>query len=271
MSNSKNQNVITYYHAAFAQSIGKKRDQNEDSVFVHTGITSDYQGAKPFGLFIVADGMGGYEAGEAASAAAVHAVSASLLKSILLPFINNSMNEIQVSIHEAIERSIIDAQIAVNSSAPGGGTTIIVALILDNQVTLAHIGDSRAYFLGRDKSIVYLTKDHSVIQKMVEMGEISEEEAKNHPNRNYLYKAIGQDKSVKADIVTHAFRNDSRLLLCSDGLWGTVSEKKMINIASRVGNIQTACNQLTDEANKAGGSDNISVILVEGMENYNDR
>ncbi len=264
----KNQNAITYYQVAFAQSIGKKRDHNEDSIFINTGLTYDHTGGKPFGLFIVADGMGGYVAGEAASAAAIHAVAGSLIKNMILPYVKDILNETQLSLHEAMEKSIKEAQSAVISSAPGGGTTIITALIMDSQVTLAHIGDSRAYFIGQDGSIVYLTKDHSVIQKMIDMGEISEDEALSHPNRNYLYKAVGQDQTVKADIATHVFRNDSRLLLCSDGLWGVVDEKKMIKIVSKAGNIQTACNQLVAEANKAGGPDNISVIIVESMENH---
>lgn len=260
------QNAITHYYAAFAQSVGKQREHNEDSIFINTGVTCDHSGHKPFGLCIVADGMGGYVAGEAASAAAVRAVSVSLMKSMLIPYIKDIMNENQLSLHEAMEKSVTDAQVDVVSSAPGGGTTIITALIMNSQVTLAHIGDSRAYFIGHDGSIVYLTKDHSVIQKMIDMGEITEDEAHSHPNRNYLYKAVGQDQSVKADIVTHVFRNDSRLLLCSDGLWGVVDEKKIIKIVSKAGNLQSACNQLVSEANKAGGPDNISVILVESRE-----
>jgi len=262
----ENQNAITHYKVAFAQNIGKKREHNEDSIFINTGLTCDHAGGKPFGLFVVADGMGGYVAGEAASAAATKAVSASLFKSILVPYVKDNMNENQISLHEAMEKCIKDAQIAVASSAPGGGTTIIIALIINSQVTLAHIGDSRAYFIGKDGSIVYLTKDHSVIQKMIDIGEISEDEALSHPNRNYLTKAIGQDQTVTADIVTHVFRNDSRLLLCSDGLWGVVDEKRIIKVVSKAGNLQSACNQLVAEANKAGGPDNISVILVESAE-----
>ncbi|MGA9397026.1 MAG: protein phosphatase 2C domain-containing protein [Anaerolineaceae bacterium] len=263
----KKQTAITNYHVAFAQSIGKQRDHNEDSIFINSGLTCDHTGGKPFGLFIVADGMGGYVAGEAASAAAVRAVSVSIFRSVLVPYIKDTIKESQISLHEAMEKSIKDAQSEVITSAPGGGTTIITALILNSQVTLAHIGDSRAYFIGHDGSIVYLTKDHSVIQNMIDIGEITEDEAHSHPSRNYLYKAIGQDQSVTADIVTHVFRNDSRLMLCSDGLWGVVDEKKMIKIVSKAGNIQSACNQLVSEANKAGGPDNISVIIVESREN----
>ncbi len=261
------ENAITYYQAAFAQNVGKQRDHNEDSVYVCTGVACDHNGGTPFGLFIVADGMGGYVSGEDASAAAIHAVSASLTKSMIVPYLSETMQENSMSLHEAVEKSIKDAQKAVNSIAPGGGTTLLAALLLNNQLTLAHIGDSRAYFIGRDGSVVYLTKDHSIIQKMIDVGEITEDEAQSHPNRNYLYKAVGQDQSVTADIVTHVFRNDSRLLLCSDGLWGVVSEKKMIKIISKAANIQIACDQLVDEANKAGGPDNISVIIVESREN----
>jgi serine/threonine protein phosphatase PrpC len=260
------ENAITYYQAAFAQSIGKQRDHNEDSIYVCTGITCDHNGGEPFGLFIVADGMGGYVSGETASSAATHAASVSLIKNMILPYVNETMKDNPISLHEALGRSVKDAQRAVSTNAPGGGTTIIAALLLNNQLTLAHIGDSRAYFISRDGSIVYLTKDHSLIQKMIDIGEITEDEANKHPNRNYLYKAIGQDQSVTADIVTHVFRNDSRLLLCSDGLWGVVNEKKMIKIISKAGDLQSACDQLVIEANKAGGPDNISVILVESRD-----
>jgi serine/threonine protein phosphatase PrpC len=261
------ENAITYYYAAFAQSIGKQRDHNEDSIFVSTGMTCDHNGGSPFGLFIVADGMGGYISGEDASAAATHAASVSLMKSMIVPYVGETMQDNSISLHEALEKSVKDAQSAVNSIAPGGGTTIITALLMNNQLTLAHIGDSRAYFIGQDGSIVYLTKDHSLIQKMIDVGEITEDEAQSHPNRNYLYKAIGQDQTVTADIVTHVFRSDSRLLLCSDGLWGVVNEKKMIKIITKAVNLQSACDQLVIEANKAGGPDNISVILVESREN----
>ncbi|MBN2677681.1 MAG: serine/threonine-protein phosphatase [Anaerolineaceae bacterium] len=261
-----NNNAIIHYQAAFAQSIGKQRDHNEDSIYVNTGLSFDNSGVKAFGLFIVADGMGGYVAGEAASSAATNASAVSLIKNMMIPFISDVMTDNMMSLHEAMEKSITDAQQAVVNLAPGGGTTIITGLLLDHQLTLAHIGDSRAYFIGRDGSIVYLTKDHSIIQKLIDTGEISEDEALSHPNRNYLYKAVGRDNSVKADIVTHVFRNDSRLLLCSDGLWGVVNENKIIKIVSKAKNIQIACDQLVAEANKAGGPDNISVILVESRE-----
>jgi serine/threonine protein phosphatase PrpC len=262
-----NENAIVYYEAAFAQSVGRQREHNEDSIYVSTGITCDHNGGEPFGLFIVADGMGGYISGETASSAATHAAAVSLIKSMILPYVGESMEENQISLHEALDKSVKDAQFAVSADAPGGGTTIIAALLLKNQLTLAHIGDSRAYFIGKDGNVVYLTKDHSLIQKMIDIGEITEDEASSHPNRNYLYKAIGQDASVTADIVTHVFRNDSRLLLCSDGLWSVVNEKKMIKIISKAGSLQMACDQLVSEANKAGGPDNISVILVESREN----
>jgi serine/threonine protein phosphatase PrpC len=259
-------NTITHYNAAFAQSVGKQRDHNEDSVYINTGLTCDSAGLKAFGVFIVADGMGGYVAGEAASAAATRASAVSLIKNMLIPFTSDTMKDNMMSLHEAMEKSIKDAQKAVISLAPGGGTTIITGLLLENQLTLAHIGDSRAYFIGRDGSLVYLTKDHSIIQKMIDTGEISEDEALSHPNRNYLYRAIGQNQTVEADIVTHVFRNDSRLLMCSDGLWGVVNEKKIVKIIQKAANIQSACDQLVSEANKAGGPDNISVILVESRE-----
>jgi serine/threonine protein phosphatase PrpC len=260
------ENAIIQYQAAFAQNVGKQREHNEDSIYVTTGITCDHNGGEPFGLFIVADGMGGYISGETASSAATHAAATSLIKSMILPYVGETMDENSISLHEALERSVKDAQKAVSSNAPGGGTTIIAALLLKNQLTLAHIGDSRAYFIGKDGSIVYLTKDHSLIQKMIDIGEITEDEASTHPNRNYLYKAVGQDPSVSADIVTHVFRNDSRLLLCSDGLWSVVNEKKMIKIITKAGSLQSACDQLVIEANRAGGPDNISVILVESRE-----
>jgi serine/threonine protein phosphatase PrpC len=124
---------------------------------------------------------------------------------MILPYVGESMEENQISLHEALDKSVKDAQFAVSADAPGGGTTIIAALLLKNQLTLAHIGDSRAYFIGKDGNVVYLTKDHSLIQKMIDIGEITEDEASSHPNRNYLYKAIGQDASVTADIVTVVF------------------------------------------------------------------
>ncbi|HEX2980172.1 MAG TPA: protein phosphatase 2C domain-containing protein [Anaerolineaceae bacterium] len=146
--------------------------------------------------------------------------------------------------------------------APGGGTTLTAALVIGEQVTLTHIGDSRAYFIYPDGRVQAITRDHSLVRRLQELGQLTEAEAAVHPQRNVLYRAIGQSEPVDADINTHLLPKPGYLLLCSDGLWNTVPESELFRVVHQAQTPTEACQRLVQLANDAGGPDNISVILV---------
>lgn len=244
------------------QSVGRQRERNEDALFSLTSILSDGNMELPFGVFIVADGMGGHEHGEVASGVAVRAMAEYILSRSYIPFL--SMEDRQRgSLQEVMENGVIQAQQAVVRYAPGGGTTLTAALIVGEQVTLAHVGDSRAYFVYPDGRMQVVTQDHSLVHRLVELGQISEQEALVHPQRNVLYRALGQSEPFRPDIHTHPMPHPGYLMICSDGLWGVLSDQEMFQIIASARNPAFACKSLVDAANAAGGPDNISVILAQ--------
>lgn len=248
--------------ASCGQSTGKHRDHNEDSLFSLTMTLGNGTNSQPFGLFMVADGMGGHQYGEVASNVAVRTIASDLLGkfSPILADANATMEE---SLQEIMQSAIKEAQHVVVKTAPGGGTTLTAALIMGQQMTIAHIGDSRAYSIQPDGRVLLLTRDHSLVRRLEELGQISSEEAALHPQRNVLLRALGLGEFLEPDIFTSPFPQPGFLLICSDGLWGVISEKDISNIVTKARNIQTACQDLVEAANEAGGPDNISVILIQ--------
>lgn len=245
------------------QSVGLQRDHNEDTLYAVSAILADGANETQFGLFMVADGMGGYEYGEVASSIAARATTQYILSKVYLPHVNPEGDAPQESLQEIIENGILKAQQLVRARAPGGGTTLTAALLIGDQITVAHVGDSRAYFVHPGGRIELLTHDHSLVHRLVELGQITEEEALIHPNRNVLYRAIGQPEPFKPDIQTFQMPHPGYLLICSDGLWGTVDDAKMMRIVMDAKNPSEACSKLVEAANDTGGPDNISVVLVE--------
>lgn len=250
------------YLVGCAQSVGILRDHNEDSLFVlNTVLSGDKQ--IPAGIFIVADGMGGHEHGEVASSVATRVMADHLLSSLHNLFTGGSMDNQSTSLQEILGSGVAAVQRAVTSKAPGGGTTLTVALALGTQVVLAHVGDSRAYLIKASGEMHAITQDHSLVQRLIELGELNEEEARVYPHRNVLYRAVGQVDPLHPDIHSHEFPQPGYLLICSDGLWGVVSDTDIFRIIQRSETVQEACRQLVEAANNEGGPDNISVILVK--------
>lgn len=245
-----------------AQSVGKQRDHNEDALFSFSSVLIDGHSELPFGIFMVADGMGGHLNGELASASAARAFSNYLLTKVYAPFLSQESYIPTESVQELIERAMVEAQNAVIKKAPGGGTTLTCGLALGDQLTIVHVGDSRAYYLYPDGRIKLLTQDHTLVHRLVELGQISETDALTHPQRNMLYRAVGQSDPYRADISTMQIDRPGYLLICSDGLWGLVPERDMLRIVLSNPNPSLVCNKLVEMANEAGGPDNISVILV---------
>ncbi len=244
------------------QSIGKQRDHNEDCLFTFSVTSGGETSSSPLGLYIVADGMGGHQYGEVASAAAVRAMADYLLKRFHAYLINPS-EEMEEPLQEMMRAAITEAQRAVTKAAPGSGTTLTAALVLGHQMTIGHVGDSRAYSLRNDGCVEVLTRDHSLVKRLEELGQISSEEAATHPNRNVLYRALGQGEVLEPDIFTTPFPQPGYLLLCSDGLWSVLPDDNICNLVSAAPTLNNACQSLINAANDAGGPDNISAVLVQ--------
>jgi protein phosphatase len=244
------------------QSKGIQRDLNEDSLFTFSMTLANNTSSLPFGIFIIADGMGGYQYGEIASNVAIRTMASYLLKKFN-PIIADGTASLDESLQEIMQAGVKEAQRAVLKAAPGSGTTLSAVLILGQQMTIAHIGDSRVYTIQMDGQVIPITRDHSMARRLEELGQITPDEAAVHPQKNVLYRALGQSDLLEADIFTAPFPISGYLFLCSDGLWGAVPETEIFKIISHAKNIQTACQELVDAANSAGGPDNISTILVQ--------
>jgi PPM family protein phosphatase len=243
------------------QSVGKQREHNEDCVFAFSIAIGGETTSFPIGLFIVADGMGGHQYGEVASSTAARTMAGYILKRFQ-PMIVNPSISLDESIQDMMRSAINDAQRAVTQTAPGSGTTLTAALVLGQQVTIGHVGDSRAYAIHPYGAGEPLTRDHSLVKRLEELGQITSEEAAIHPQRNVLYRALGQGEVLEPDIFTAPFPQPGFLLICSDGLWSVLSDGNIFKLVTDAKDLQSACQSLVTAANEAGGPDNISVIVA---------
>ncbi len=232
-----------------ATSVGCIRPLNEDSYFVSEPDSGTV-------LAIVADGMGGHNAGEVASGEAVGIIQKDVLgksgepaKDVLIKAITDANREIY-------EMSIQKQKLS------GMGTTITACLADEKGVTAVQVGDSRLYLI-REGKITQITKDHSLVEMLVESGSITKEEARRHPQRNVITRAVGTDRTVEADVYEFATQPEDTLLLCSDGLVNMVEDETILSIIQNEKSLDEAANALVLEAERAGGTDNITVILVK--------
>lgn len=249
--------------ASCGQSVGKQRELNEDSLLALTSTMAGNSGNLPFGLYIVADGMGGHQFGEVASNAAIRSVAGYVVRKFHPYLFHIKSDTLEESFQEIMQAAVAEAQRAIQKEAPGSGTTLTAALVVGQQVTVAHVGDSRAYFIYPDGRVEPITRDHSLVKRLEELGHITSEEAANYPHRNVLYRALGQGEILDPDIFTVGFPQPGHLMLCSDGLWGVVTEQDLIRAINEAPNLPRACQNLVNAANAAGGPDNISVVLVQ--------
>ena len=245
-----------------ARSVGRQRDHNEDSLFSFSATLAGNSTTIPFGIYIIADGMGGHQHGEVASEVAIRAMSNRLVTQLYNPIFGISPVTPEESMHEIMAQGVVDAHKAVLKKAPGGGTTLTAVVILGNRMTIAHVGDSRAYSVFLDGRMQVLTRDHSLVKRLEELGQITSEEAEVHPQRNVLYRALGQGEPFEPDVTTSPLPQPGYVLLCSDGLWGLVPDAEMFRIVAESPNPHQACKVLVERANTNGGPDNITAILV---------
>lgn len=223
--------------------VGYTREHNEDSLLVQPP------------LYVVCDGMGGHEAGEVASEIAVRELRAHAPAEPDADALGQAVDEANLAIIRAVSEGI---------GREGMGTTCTAAMLDGDHLAIAQCGDSRAYLL-HNGALQQLTRDHSLVADLIERGEIQPEEARTHPWRSYITRALGLDPRIHADLYELAVDAGDRLMLCSDGLYSMVDDADICRILSRVADPQGAANALTDAALAAGGNDNVTVIVVDAV------
>lgn len=221
--------------------VGNVREQNEDSLIV----------APP--LFVVADGMGGHAAGEVASEIAIRTIAECAPDQMDVEALGHAV--------ETANREIINAALS-GQGREGMGTTCTAAMLEGNALAIAQVGDSRAYLLHNGK-LAQLTRDHSLMADMIEAGQITPEEARYHPNRSVITRALGSDVDMEADLYEITVEEGDRLLLCSDGLTSMVQDNQIEHTMNRIADPQECASALVEEALAAGGLDNVTVIVAD--------
>ena len=238
---------------AAASDIGKVRKANEDSYFVSDIVNENV-------VAVVADGMGGHKGGKTAS-------------SVLAEYIENESYDLDLFSKD--ERQIVELLSGIIDGANeeiylrannepdlnGMGTTLVMCVASVDRVVCANVGDSRMYHIT-DDGIKQITKDHSMVQDLIDNGQITPQEAIDHPNKNIITRAVGSDKTVKADFFTFSPKKGDKLVLCSDGLTNMVSDYDIYYIVKNTPSPDKACEILVNTANNAGGKDNISVVII---------
>lgn len=236
---------------AYAKTdIGAKRQTNQDYVF----CSMQPVGSLP-NLFIVADGMGGHKAGDLASRYTVEE---------FLEVVRNSKADNPITI---IEEAVTKANLLLIQKSresidyEGMGTTLVVATIIGKSIVIANVGDSRLYLINNE--IQQITRDHSLVEEMISLGEIDRKKARTHEKKNIITRAIGVDSEVVADFFEIDYQTGDIILMCSDGLSNMIDDDEIKVIVNQGNDLSEISNKLIEVANKNGGRDNISVVLVE--------
>lgn len=229
---------------------GLKRQLNEDNCNVlvgHPGVPT---------CFVVADGMGGHKCGEVASKQAVDSVCDLLLKA---DWESKNIPEMLKSMITSVNDEVYKYSL-LDEATQGMGTTLIVAVLMNNKLYIGHVGDSRVYII-RDNLIEKLTWDHSFIEELVKNGSITKDEAINHPNKNLITRAVGYELDLQVDTYEIDIKENDIILLCTDGLTNMLTEDEIMEIILNNEEPQKACDSLIQNANNRGGEDNITVII----------
>jgi PPM family protein phosphatase len=248
----------------FASDIGLARSTDEDSIVIMDLMTS-FEGKKRRKvILILADGMGGHNKGEVASKIGVRTLATELHRFLSDADMNDEKYYDLFTRAFAVANWHILRYADTHPEAEGMGTTISLAVIDENQqLYVGNVGDSRVYVMNREEGAIQLTKDQTLVQELVDKGEITEEEARSHPKKNVLNQAVGYSADIKVDTCSLRLDDSDYVLLCCDGLINHVSDDEMKQIVlNNNGNPQEACDKLVALANKRGGKDNISVIIA---------
>ena len=244
---------------------GKVRDHNEDMIGAERDI----------GLFVLADGMGGYNAGEVASGIAVKTITnlvrdAVSREDLSIPDPATGLSRPGIILRDAIHRAnkIIYHTSKTQPQCEGMGTTVVACMFYDNRISMAHVGDSRLYRL-RDNRFEQLTLDHSLLQELVDRGFYSQEEAQRATNKNYVTRALGVEQNVEVEIHEQPAQKSDYYVLCSDGLSDMIEDEDIhLTISTFSANLDTVAKQLIQLSNDNGGRDNVSVIMAHVEEPF---
>lgn len=237
--------------------VGKIRDINQDAYYY---IEDD-----KLPIFIVADGMGGHKAGEVASNLAISTIirhyesskEKILNKEMFIPqFLNES---VELANDNLIEEASGDDELK------GMGTTVTMCLILDNEVYIGHVGDSRAYLL-RNGELSQITQDHSLVGELLRIGSITKDEAVNHPKKNIITRALGSNPKINVDVFNRELQNEDKIILCTDGLTNMVTEEKILEILLSSEIPSAVCSTLVNISNEAGGIDNTTIMIIKAKQ-----
>lgn len=234
--------------------IGIVRSKNEDAL--DYGILSDGTAWS-----IVCDGMGGVHGGKIASTAAIEMVSEKIRKCYNVSMSVSSLENLLLSSITTANVDVFDRGI-YDESLKGMGTTIVSAIVKNNEACIAHVGDSRAYII-RNNTIEQITKDHSLVQQMLDSGQITKSEYENNPIKNIITRAMGVSEKIDIDFDFVNVKEDDALLLCTDGLSGLVSDERLLEIY-RTTDFEFLADKYIQEANNNGGTDNITVVIMKG-------
>jgi PPM family protein phosphatase len=262
----RKQASATARHKAIRQEVGwvldkgKIRDSNEDSLAAVTLSEASNFDSLSVGIYAIADGMGGHDAGEVASKLAMRSAVHKIIQ---------DLSEANDGLPENIQNWLRGAVTLANQSVRNKaldrdrnmGTTLVVAVVFGHNLHVVNVGDSRAYVIS-PQTVRQITRDHSFVQALVDTGAITPEEAIGHPRRNILTQSVGSHDELTIDHFNETLKEDEWLLLCSDGLWGTMSNDQIGRLVREANSPAEAAQTLVNTANEAGGQDNISAIVV---------
>jgi len=246
-----------HFHYAGVTDTGLLRDHNEDAYRLPVDADADPLSSTGH-LYVLADGMGGHEKGELASEITIETVNSEYYAVLKHLAVDNA----EESITDALAHAIQKANYDVMDVTEGGGTTVVAAVLHGDRLVVMNVGDSRAYLL-RANTLKQLSRDHSLVSRLVELGKITEEEALSHPRRNVLYQALGQGTEVEIHITSEQLIIGDVIILCSDGLWGEVEEAAITEVLNHASSPTAAAEQLIKLANASGGPDNITAIIIQ--------
>ena len=255
------------FASGFQLHPGMVRGNNEDSLLVlELNVLSEVKDFAGLCCYAVADGIGGYEAGEVASGAAVRVLSAQIMSEIFSPIMSGETLD-REAVKLCLQNAILKANqeiLDLRQQQPEHsdmGCTLTLALVLGSEAVVANVGDSRTYQMRQGK-LKPISQDHSIVARLVEQGMIKPQEIYTHEQRNVIYRTVGDRADLQVDLFEVDLESGDRLLLCSDGLWEMVHDPNLEDVLLESYDAQQACNRLVEMANQAGGQDNISVIVI---------
>lgn len=252
---------VPFIQVAQCSDVGRVRQRNEDACFSFVGLSGGSNALIPFGLCVVADGMGGHSNGHEASRTVADQIVSYVLKKVYIPLMEGET--VQVPLQEIMGDALEVANRAIFNPDPQkeGGTTVTGALIVGRRLYIIHVGDTRAYLI-HDDQFEQLTTDHSIVRRLQEAGQITAEQAAHHPHRNLLYRAV-TGHELEVDTYTRSLPKSGYLFICSDGLWDTVTDGDMqLIVQNHHLSLQERCEKLVELALDNGSTDNVTGVLV---------